>query len=291
MTVGYQTTYSPDHLDLNGKAFDKGKITLHSMTLDTDYSLTNRLNVRVVLPYIFGKYEGSAPHTLPVDNGSYHATFQDFTAELRYNVSQRPAVFTPFVRLVLPSHGYENLAHAAVGRGVREYHIGINLGRRLDPILPKAFIQAQYSYVFVQRILDVSPNRSNVIAQMGYFLTPRLSLLALMQWSHTYRGLDVDFGIPHGGLTDDEFLHHDQIGKIRLLDAGVGAFFAVNRKTDIFASWGRTVSGANSHSHASVLSLAISRSFGGKSAEDRASLGTRQGRTSLPETQPRDASR
>jgi len=275
VTVSYQNTFSPDHLDINGKAFDKGSIALHSVIVDTDYSLTYKLALRVVLPYMFGKYTGLVPHSLPVDDGAYHSTFQDFTADLRYNVSQRPVVFTPFVRLVLPSHGYEQFAHAAVGRDVREFHAGINLGRRLDPILPKAFLQAQYSYAFVQRILDISPNRSNVAAQMGYYLTPRLSLLALMQWSHTYRGLDVDFSIPnHSNLTDDEFLHHDQIGKIRLLDAGVGVSFAVNRKMEMDASWGRTVSGANSHFHASVLTLAISRTFGTKYAEESAPLGT-----------------
>jgi hypothetical protein len=200
-------------------------------------------------------------------------------------------VITPIVRLVLTSHGYEQFAHAAVGRDVREYHIGINLGRRLDPILPRVFLQAQYSYAFVQRILDISPNRSSIQAQMGYFLTPRLSLLGLAQWNHTYRGFDVNFDIRHGGLTDEEFLHHDQLGKIRLLDAGVGAAFDVNRKMEVYASWGRTVSGANGHFHSSVLTLAISRTFGGKSAEERASPGTQRGRTSLPETQQRDASR
>jgi hypothetical protein len=214
------------------------------------------------------------PHSLPVDDGTYHSTFQDFTADLRYNVAQRPVAVTPFFRLTLPSHGYEQLAHAAVGRDLREYHVGINLGRRLDPILPKAFLQAQYSYVFVQRTLDISPNRSDLGAQLGYYLTPRWSLLALMQWSHTYDGLEVDFSIPHGGLSDEEFLHHDQLGKIRLLDAGVGAAFAVNRKMEIYASWGRTVSGANSHAHGSVLTLAISRTFGTKYAEDKNPLVT-----------------
>jgi len=239
------------------------------MTVDTDYSLTNKLALRVALPYIFGKYMGQFPHSLTVDDGAYHSTFQDFTADLRYNVSQRPVVFTPFVRLVLPSHGYEQFAHAGVGRDVREYHIGINLGRRLDPILPKAFIQAQYSYAFVQPILDISPNRSDVQAQLGYFLTPRLSLLGLAQWFHTYRGVDGDFSLPHGGLDDEEFLHHDQLGKLRLVDAGFGASFAVNPKTEVFASWGRSISGVNGHYHTSVLSFAISRTFGTKYAEEK----------------------
>jgi hypothetical protein len=203
VTISYQNTYSPYHLDLNGKPHDKGTITLHSMTVDTDYSLTNKLALRVALPYMFGKYTGVNAHSYPVDDGAYHSTFQNFTADLRYNVSQRPVVFTPFVRLVLPSHGYEQFAHSAVGRDVREYHVGVNLGRRLDPILPKAFLQAQYSYAFVHRILDISPNRSDVQAQLGYFLTPRLTLLGLAQWFHTYRGFDVDFSLPQLSLINN----------------------------------------------------------------------------------------
>lgn len=274
VSISYQRTFSPYHLDLHGTRFDKGSITLHSMTVDTDYSLTNKLALRVALPYMFGKYTGTVGHSFPVDDGAYHSTFQNFTADLRYNVSQKPVVFTPFVRVVLPSHGYEQLAHAAVGRDVREYHVGINLGRRLDPILPKAFIQAQYSYAFVQRILDISPNRSEVQAQFGYFLTPRLSLLGLVQWFHTYRGFDVDFNLPNAGLDHEEFLHHDQLGKIRLLDAGVGASFALSSKTEMFASWGRSVIGANGHYHTSILSLAISRTFGTKYAEEKNPLVT-----------------
>ena len=205
VTLSYQNTLVQDHVDYKGQPWSLfGDINSQSITVDTDYSLTNKLAVRVALPYVFGRYDGPSQyaHSFPADDGKYHSTFQNFTADLRYNVSQRPVVLTPFVRLVVPSHDYQYFAHAAVGRDVREYHIGINVGRRLDPILPKAFVQVQYSYAFVERILNISPNRSNVEAQLGYFLTPRLSLLASTQWYYTYNGIEDHFDIPPpGGLT------------------------------------------------------------------------------------------
>jgi hypothetical protein len=277
VTFSYQDTYVLDHVDYKGQPWSLfGAINSQSLTVDTDYSLTNKLAVRVALPYVFGKYDGQSQyaHSFPVDDGKYHSTLQNFTADLRYNVSQRPVVFTPFVRLVMPSHNYQYFAHAAVGRDVREYHIGINVGRRLDRVLPKAFVQAQYSYAFVQRILNISPNRSNVEAQLGYFLTPRLSLLASTQWYHSYEGLEAHFELPPpGGLTEEQWRRHDQLAKASLLDVTGGVSFAMNRKVEMFASFGRSITGTNGHLHASVITVGVSRTFGTARKEESAALG------------------
>ncbi|PYT25799.1 MAG: hypothetical protein DMG57_23805 [Acidobacteria bacterium] len=156
---------------------DRGHIHSDALTLEVDYSLTDRLALRMAVPYIVAKYSGPFPHQLPIDDGSYRSTFQDFTIDVRYNLSKRPVVLTPFFTTVIPSHSYEYFAHSAVGRDQREYHLGTNFGRRLDPVLPKAYLQARYSYVFVERVLGISPNRSDVEFTLGYFLTPRLSIL------------------------------------------------------------------------------------------------------------------
>jgi len=277
VSTSYQSTYVHDHLDYTGKAFSFGDIYSQAITVDTDYSLTDKLALRVALPYIFGLYSGDRPHPTAPDNGAWHSTFQNFTADLRYNVSQRSLVITPFVRLVMPSHGYESFGHAIVGRDVREYQIGTNIGRRLDPILPKAYLQAQYSYAFAERILGISPNRSNVEAQIGYFLTPRVSLLGSMQFFHTYNGYNTDFSLPQGGLTNEQFRHHDQIGKETLLNVGGGVSYAMNRKLEVYASWGRSVTGINGHLQASIVTIGVSRTFGTKFAEESTSLGTAQG--------------
>jgi hypothetical protein len=73
---------------------------------------------------------------LPEDDGTYHSTFQDFTTDVRYNLTQRRVVLTPFFRVVIPSNNYTYFAHSAAGRDLREIHIGTNLGRQLDPFLP-----------------------------------------------------------------------------------------------------------------------------------------------------------
>ena len=277
MTLSYQDTYVLDHVDFKGQPWSLfGAINSQSLTVDTDYSLTDKLAVRIAMPYVFGKYDGLSQfaHSFPVDDGKYHSTFQNVTADLRYNVSQRPIVLTPFVRLVVPTHDYQYFAHAAVGRDVLEYHIGINVARRLDPILPKAYLQAQYSYAFVQRVLDISPNRSNVEAQLGYFLTPRLSLLVSTQWFYTYNGLEDHFEIPPpGGFTEEQWIHHDQLGKASLLDVTGGVSFAINRKMEMFASFGRSIAGTNGHLHASVVTIGVSRTFGTAQREERTSLG------------------
>jgi len=273
-----QYLYTNQHASYTGQTFNLGQIFSESLIMDTDYSLTNKLAVRVALPYIFGKYDGTHPHPTTPDNGDWHSTFQNFTADLRYNVSSRRVVFTPFVRLVMPSHNYEYFAHAAVGRDLREYHVGFNIARRLDPILPKAFLQAQYSYAFVERVLNIAPNRSNVDAQIGYFLTPRLTLLASTQWIHTYSGVNANFDLPQAGLSGEQWLHHDQISKATLTDVGGGFSFAVNRKVEMFVSFARSVEGTNGHLHDALVTIGVSRTFSTKfGAEDPSTSTIAQG--------------
>jgi hypothetical protein len=268
VTLSYQNIYVHDHVFSVGNAVDIGHVLSNALSLDVDYSVTRRLAVRVALPYVAAKYYGSHPHQLPIDNGSYHPAFQDLSVDLRYNVSTRPVVFTPFFRVVIPSHDYEYFAHSAVGRDLHEYHVGANFGRRLSPALPKAYLQARYSYAFVERILGISPNRSDAEFQFGYFLTRRLSVLGMSQWMHTNRGVDFVYGLYHGGLSDDEYHHHDQIVKTTLLDVGGGAAYAVNRSLEMFLSVGRSVAGRNGHLHAAVITAG---SFGGQ-REKRSNL-------------------
>jgi hypothetical protein len=184
-------------------------------------------------------------------------------------VTNRKIAFTPFFRAGIPSHHYEYFAHSAVGRDQRELQLGANVGRRLDPILPKAYVQGRYSYAFVERVLGIAPNKSTVEAQAGYFLTPRLTLLGTTQWIHTHDGVAFNFALFHGGLTDDQWTHHDQIGKSTLLDAGGGVAFSANPSTDVFVSVARSITGTNGHLHDPVISIGISRSFGKRFAVER----------------------
>jgi hypothetical protein len=290
VTASYQNIFVRDHLFQDGDAHDTGHILSHAVYVDTDYSLTDRLAVKVGLPYAAGRYYGPRPHvrtladgrSTTIDDGTYHSTFQDFVMDVRYNVASHPLVFTPFFRTVVPSHDYEYFAHSAVGRDQRQYQFGANIGRRLDPILPKAYVQARYSFAFVERVLGIAANHSDTEFQIGYFLKPRLTIVGSTQWMHTHNGSNCDYGLFHCGFDDLHWIHHDQILKSTLLDAGGAVAYSLNSSTEVFVSVARSVTGTNGHFHASVATIGITRSFGTRFAVDRSF--TKSGPAPAPET-------
>jgi len=273
VSLSYQNQYVVDHVFENRDAYDIGHILSHALTLDLDYSLTDNLAVRAALPFIAGKYYGPAPHQLTKDNGTYQSTFQDFVTDVRYRVTKGHVAITPFFRAVIPSNSYPYFAHSAAGRDQREYHLGTNFGRRLDPWIPRAYIQAQYSYAFVERVLGIAPNRSNAEFQLGYLLTPRISLLATGQGMYTHRGLDLNINLFQVGLSDEQWIHHDQIAKTSLLDLGGGTSVSITPSWQMFLTFARSVEGRNGHLHAAIVTIGVSRSFGTRSTVERRSLG------------------
>jgi hypothetical protein len=273
VSLNYQNQYVADHVFENGDAHDIGHILSHALTLDVDYSITGSLAVRVAVPFIAAKYYGPTPHQLPMDNGTYHSTLQDFTTDIRYRLNKRGVVVTPFFRAVIPSNSYTYFAHSAAGRDQREYHLGTNFGRRLDPLIPKAYIQAQYSYAFVERVLGIAANRSNLEVQPGYFLTPRISLLATGQWMYTHNGLQLNYNLANAGLSGDQWIHHDQIAKTSLLDLGGGTSLAIAPSWQMFLTVAHSIEGRNGHLHTAVVTIGVSRSFGTRSTVERGSMG------------------
>jgi len=284
VSLSYQNQYVADHVFQNGDAHDIGHIYSQALTLDVDYSITNNLAVRVAVPFVAGMYKGPVPHQLSMDNGAYHTTFQDFTTDIRYRLTKRKVVVTPFFRAVIPSNNYTYFAHSAAGRDQHEYHLGTNLGRRLDPLLPNAFVQAQYSYAFVERVLGIAPNRSNLELQLGYFLTPRISLLGTGQYMYTHSGVELNYYLAQAGLPDDQWIHHDQIAKASVLDLGGGSTFAITPAWQMFLTVARSIEGRNAHFHAAVVTIGVSRSFGSPRAVDSSSLGP--GRESADANRP-----
>lgn len=292
VSTTYQCIYVRNHVSSEGVPVDLGPAYSHGLLMDVDYSFTDKLALAIGLPYLAGKYSGPNPHQLPIDDGTYHATFQDFRIGLRYNVSKRPLAVTPFFETVIPSHSYEYFAHSAIGRGLREYHIGTNLGRRLDPVLPKAYFQARYSYAFVQAVHglsatpadllrftilnlplnepadSLSPNRSDTDFQLGYFVTPRFSVLGLGSWIYTHDGPDFTPGQNRIRLTTGQFQHHDQIGRASLLDVGGGAAFSLRPSLQVFASVLHSLRGTNGHLHAAAVTVGMTWSFRTRFAGD-----------------------
>jgi hypothetical protein len=112
------------HAFADGRTKDRGHTFLTGVLVDVDFSVTDKLAVRVAAPYISGKYIGINGHTLVrgrpetavlSDNGSFHGSLQDFRFDVRYSLSRRALKVVPFFQTTTPSHDYPTLAHAAGG--------------------------------------------------------------------------------------------------------------------------------------------------------------------------------
>ena len=265
VTLLYQYGFDRYHAMSRGEAVDRGHTSLQAAMLDVDYSFTDQLAIRVGLPFIEGKYIGT----------------QDFRFDVRYNVSRKKLMVTPFFTAMVPSHTYPTFGHAAIGTDQREYRVGVNFGRQLGPWLPKAFVQGRYAFGMVQEVDHIAPKRSYVESQLGYLLSHRLSVQGSMVLTHSHNGIDFINGLFPNNLPEDQYLNHDRISRVNLLDVGASSTYSVTRKTNLFVGWGRSITGTNTHLRAIVLTAGISRNFTGRSREEKASV--------LPSTESKKA--
>lgn len=277
----YQYGLDRLHVYSDGRTKDRGHTSLQGVLLDADFSLTDKLAVRLSLPYINGKYVGPYGHTrvrgrpdtaVALDNGSFHGSLQDFRFDVRYGLSQRALKVVPFFQTVIPSHRYPTLGHAAVGLNLRELRAGVSVGRRLDPILPQAFVQARYAFGFAQEVANVAPKRSYAELQLGYFLTRRLSLQGAAVWTYSHNGNENDYNLFPNNLTDEQWLNHDRISRAKLLDLGANVGYSFNRSSSVVVGVGHSIWGANTHLRSLVVSVGFVKAFATKLAGETPSM-------------------
>lgn len=262
---------------------DRGHVRGESLFVDATYGLTDKVAISIGIPWSAAKYTGAFPHPLvdssgpnpvlyganPLDDGAYHGTFSDFRFDVRYNVTKKGMVLTPFVGSIVPSHDYPYFAHAAPGRDLHELQVGLLGAKLLDAVVPGLFVQARYAYGFTEKVLDISHNRSNLDLELGYFLTPKLRLLGLSAAQLTHGGLDLTLTsrVDLGPLL---FSHHDQIDRVNYLSLGGGVAYTLTEKIDVFGSLIHTVAQRNGHAIDHGLSAGLSWSFSTARAKDRA---------------------
>jgi hypothetical protein len=271
VSIGYKNLYVKDHLDMLGNRFDRGQIRTNVVSMDLDYGVTRRLAVNVGLPLSLVKYTGASPHKadgIPfLDDGKYHGGAQDFRLGLRYNlVRNAPVVITPFVEGFVPSHDYVTFAHAAVGRNLRELLVGTNIGwQGGESFLSNAFFQTRINYSFVEHVLGRSHNRTNIDAEVGYFLMPRLAVTGIASYAKHHGGLDWDSSKTiDEQWTQEEFLKHDELMRADQLDVGGGASFMVSRSTSVYANVLTMAWGINGHALKTGIIAGINVRFRGR---------------------------
>jgi hypothetical protein len=262
-TLAWTRSWADHHLNYLGDSFGPGDMFWNNVLSDLSYGVTDRLAVRLNIPFVISKYGGATPHPArpgkpKIDDGTWNSTFQDFRAEVRFRATTGSLAVTPVVALVVPSHSYESTAHSAFGRDLVEGQFGINVGRLLDPILPDAYVQARYVYAVPEKPLGISHNRSNVVFDLGYFVTGSLTVSVLGAWTKTHGGWRSTIDFPPA--TSPNFWYHDQLTKTEYFRLGGGASYALTGSIEVGVNAFATVSG-KSDVNMSAITLSFTYGF------------------------------
>jgi len=234
--------------------------------VDVDYGLSERWSVSFGLPYVFAKYRGGPPagpaEFLPypeVDScHCLHGSFQDVGVGAHYNVLKirRSFSLTTSASVGMPTHNYEYAGEAVVGFGLTQLELSADVGQQFDFIVPGVSVDGHYGYTIVERALDISHNRSNLLFEGSYTLPNRLGGHMVLSGQRTHGGLRFPFDVEpyperypefHRLLDDDYF------------QAGAGVSYTW-RDWDLSLSFLRTLSGDNTHD-VHVYTVTAGRSF------------------------------
>lgn len=247
-SVAAQYLQARYHLFSEGERVDRGRMQWGYAISDLGYGVTDRFAVRIGIPYVVSRYTGAFPHLVggrPVsDDGAWHRTFQDVSLEARYLAATGDFAVTPFLAIGLPVADYQTLAHAAAGRHLREYSAGVNLGRRLDPILPDAYAHAKLSFTMPERVIGIWHNRNNADVELGYFVRGAVGIRAIGSWQWTHGGFRIPIDAPAASAN---YAFHDQLAKDTHFIVGAGLSFAATGSLDVSATALRMISGENSN--------------------------------------------
>ncbi len=277
-SVGIEFQDSYDHGDFDGPAGkDSGNVRFLSYQLQASYLVADGWEVHLGLPYIESMFSdklpggmfahpilscltpaGPTPACRPtlLDDGSYHGTFQDWDAGVRYHFDYNGVQVAPEIDLIVPSHNYAYYG-TSIGERNTEFGLGVELSHQFD--FTNFFWHAHAEYFFNTPHIGYDNDYYTLGLDVGYFFSPRLSAKLLT---------DLRLG---NGITDQEiggppalnpiWLNHD---RIRLQEHGLGGGaidyeFARDwdfQTTLMHAVWGRS-NGDLKYS----LDLRLTRSF------------------------------
>jgi hypothetical protein len=274
VSLSYLDIVTSDHLLSSGQPLNRGPMQMNIVTAGVLYGITDRLAVSTEVPYITSKFTltpGLAPnaHDLEskIDDGRYRGTFQDFRGAVKYNAVRGPLMFTPFFEVVIPTHHYVTFGHSAAGKYLREYHVGTNVGRLLNPILPRGYFDLRYTYSFVQELDGLNLDRNNVDLEVGYFLKPSVTIRGLGAVQKTLGGVE-SLVPPNSPFFPD----HDRLERGHYSRIGGGVTFSLPRNLDLYVLIVSTLSGKNIQAF-TAPAIGVSWNFQSRKARDNISRG------------------
>ena len=252
----FQRIDNTGHLLSDGSLIPDGKSVDASAYIQVEAALTDRVVVRVGMPYVSAKYIGPGPGPfglLPVDACKcWHSGLQDLGVTARVNVYNGRFGLTPSISVGVPSHDYAYQGESVLGRDLKELRLGVDAGRRLDAVSAKLTVEGRYEYAFVERVLGVPNNRSDAGLEAAFLAARRLSVHAGVSWQRTHGGLQLGapppFALqPPGDVnTLDRVLQHDRLLRDDYWHADGGASYSLPA-VDLYLSYTHYVKGTDSH--------------------------------------------
>lgn len=263
VTIAYQRIGNAGHRLTDGRLVEGGQSVSMALYVEAEYSLTDRLAFTVGLPFVMSKYTDSLPPPpplpyLPVDQcHCWQSGWQDIGFTARYNLLGGAFAFTPFISAGVPSHDYNYRGEAVLGRNLKEMRLGFDAGRRLSAISENLSVQGRYSYAFVERVLDVPNNRSNIVVEGVYVVRRKLALQGFSAWQRTHGGLrsgsipPADLVFP-GDINTPEYLaEHDRLLRDNHWRMGGGIAYSFERM-DVFANYTAYMRGTDTHAGGAI---------------------------------------
>jgi hypothetical protein len=242
MSLSYVDTWTTKHYLHDGSEVDVGHIRTFIYGLGAEYSPTDKLMFAASLPLVESGYDGKFPHPVPVDHGGYHATFTDLRMEMHYQVALTPFAITPYAAFVQPTHTYASFGHAAPGRDLQETWLGVAVGKTLDQWIPRTFIESRFTYAWVQAVQHISHDKENVEIDLGYFITPYLSVQGFWHWQQTLGG--VQLPVPP---TNSLYPYHDQLGADGFTAVGFSSAWSFSDQSSFSVTYSTDLMGRNGH--------------------------------------------
>jgi hypothetical protein len=244
INVIYQTIANTGHRLDDGtmlRGFDSAS---RGLLFEFEYAITDRLSVTAGVPYLGAKYQGPEPSLflLPTDEClCWQTGWQDLNVTARYNIFNDTFALTPSVAFGSPTNSYNYFGEAVVGRNLNEVRIAVDTGYRLDAISPRLSVSGRYSYAFVEEVLDIPNNRSNISVETSYLITRQIGARFVMSWQRSHGGLrSTEFD------SEEEFVQFDRLLKDNYFHLGGAVAYSFPR-IDVFAAYVGYVSGTDTH--------------------------------------------
>jgi hypothetical protein len=260
VTTQFQWISNTGHFLSNGFLRSASGSQNASIYMETEYAFTDRLSTSFGVAYVFSRYSSKdVPPPifpfLPSDQcRCWNHEWQDFGFTARYNVlggGRRSYALTPSITVGVPSHDYAFRGEAVVGKNLKEVALAVDAGKRLDMISRKLSVQGRYSYTIVEKVLDISSNRSNFSLEPGFEVTRKLFARALFSWQQVHGGLRIGAPgtalLPPGDInTPERLVQSDRLRRANYFHVGTGVSYSLPR-VDLFASYIAYASGTDTH--------------------------------------------